>query len=323
MEVKFSKILSDMNYLFPQLGDFGKDVSAKDTPKYLRDSKQTGVIEKRFHTGGYAAMIFAGGTPDAAYQLVGGEKSSLLFSEFFALPESDISDMRVIKLPDVAGRLATLAYQSKPGFQSLIKNISDWHGYTDGWKREKWSGLVEIRTETTYKLVLIWRGELQLTDTVFSTPAGFTAEIPILENSGEFPWDMQVYSLSNSEPAYQYAALRYGIMKWMGAILGRYQELVGRKLLATMDQELNRQIDPWGWKINLKETAMTDAHYFVTLQDAEHAYRELFISMGMLMNIVIGNNLTQRLLNETFEQLFPDERELLLSMRLIPAAFSE
>jgi len=312
-----------MNYLFPQLGDFGKDVSVKDSPKYLRDSKQSGLIEKRFHTGGYAVMIFAEGTPDSAYRLVDGENSSLLFSEFFSLPESDICNMRVIKLPDVAGRLATLAFQSKPGFQSLIQNASDWHGYTDDWKREKWSGLVELRTGTTYKLVLIWRGEQQLTDTVFSTPTGFTTEAANFENLGEFPWDMQVYSLSNSEPAYQYAALRYGIMKWMGAILGRYQELVGRKLLATMDQELNRQIDPWGWKINLKETVMTDSHYFVTLQDAEHAYRALFMSMGMLMNIVIGNNLTQRLLNETFEQLCPDERELLLSMRLIPAAFSE
>jgi hypothetical protein len=312
-----------MNYLFPQLGDLGKDVSVKDTPKYLRDSKQTGVIEKRFHTGGYAVMIFAGGMPEAAYRLVDGENSSLLFSEFLALPESDICDVRVIKLPDVAGRLAALVFQSKPGFQSSIQNASDWHGYANGWKREKWSGLVEIRTGTTYKLELIWRGELQLTDTVFSTQAGFTADIPSLENSGEFPWDMQVYSLSNSEPAYQYAMLRYGIMKWMGAILGRYQELVGRKLLATMDQELNRQIEPWGWKIKLKETAMTDSHYFITLQDAENAYRALFMSMGMLMNIVIGDNLTQRLLNETFEQLCPDERELLLSMRLIPAAFSE
>jgi hypothetical protein len=312
-----------MNYLFPQLGDFEKDVSVKDTPKYLRDSKQSGLIEKRFHTGGYAVMIFAGGTPEAAYQLVDGESNSLLFSEFFALPESNIFDARVIKLPDVAGRLATFAYQSKPGFQSLIKNVGDWHGYTEDWKREKWSGLVEIKTETVYKLVLIWRGELQSADTVFSTPAGFTAEAANFENLGEFPWDMRVYSLSNSEPAYQYATLRYGIMKWMGAILNRYQELVGRKLLATMDQELNRQIDPWGWKINLKETVMTDSHYFVTLQDAEHAYRALFMSMGMLMNIIIGNNLTQRLLNETFEQLCPDERELLLSMRLIPAAFSE
>jgi hypothetical protein len=38
---------------------------------------------------------------------------------------------------------------------------------------------------------------------------------------------------------------------------------------------------------------------------------------------VIGNNLTQRLLSETFEQIHSDERAALQSQRLIPAAFSE
>jgi hypothetical protein len=49
----------------------------------------------------------------------------------------------------------------------------------------------------------------------------------------------------------------------------------------------------------------------------------LFMAMGAQMNFVIGNNLTQRLLSETFEQVTLDERIALQSKRLIPAAFSE
>jgi hypothetical protein len=47
------------------------------------------------------------------------------------------------------------------------------------------------------------------------------------------------------------------------------------------------------------------------------------MAMGAQMNFVIGNNLTQRLLSETFDQIRPDERAVLQSQRLIPAAFSE
>jgi hypothetical protein len=57
--------------------------------------------------------------------------------------------------------------------------------------------------------------------------------------------------------------------------------------------------------------------------DAAHAYRSLFMTMGAQMNFVIGNTLTQKLLTETFQQVHPDERAVLQSQRLVPAAFSE
>ena len=90
-----------------------------------------------------------------------------------------------------------------------------------------------------------------------------------------------------------------------------------------MDRELNRQILPWQWNISLNENVMADAHFFPSLGEATHAYRALFMAMGAQMNFVIGNMLTQKLLNETFEQIHPDERAVLRSERLIPAAFSE
>ncbi|MBK9207600.1 MAG: hypothetical protein IPL71_04570 [Anaerolineales bacterium] len=129
--------------------------------------------------------------------------------------------------------------------------------------------------------------------------------------------------LPTSTQAYQCAVLRHGAMHWSRKILSRYKEMVGVKLLQMMDRELNRQIQPWHWNIALDENDMVDRHFFPYITEAAHAYRALFMAMGAQMNIVIGNNLTQRLLNETFEQINPDERALLQSQRLIPAAFSE
>ena len=90
-----------------------------------------------------------------------------------------------------------------------------------------------------------------------------------------------------------------------------------------MDRELNRQILPWRWNISLDESVMADAHFFSSIGDATHAYRALFMAMGAQMNFVIGSMLTQKLLNESFERIHPDERAALRSERLIPAAFSE
>jgi hypothetical protein len=112
-------------------------------------------------------------------------------------------------------------------------------------------------------------------------------------------------------------------MNWSHKILDRYQQMVGQKLLQMMDRELNRQIQPWNWNIKLDDNVMLDMHFFLRLVDEAHAYRALFMAMGAQMNFVIGNNLTQRLLSETFEQVLPDERVALQSQRLIPAAFSE
>jgi hypothetical protein len=136
-------------------------------------------------------------------------------------------------------------------------------------------------------------------------------------------WEVITYSHHSSAHAYQYAVLRLGAIHWSRQILSRYQEMVGQKLLQMMDRELNRQIQPWRWHIVLDGQDMLDLHFFPYLMDAAHAYRALFMIMGGQMNFVIGNTLTQRLLSETFEQVHPDERTVLQSQRLIPAAFSE
>lgn len=312
-----------MDYPLSRLGILVTDAPEKGAERYLRDAKKTGMIEKDFQTGGYAVMLFAGGVPASAFFQKDGIIQSLSHSEFSALSTNEACKVRIIDMPDLAGRLILLALESKRVFQSAIRDIDDWRNHGERWKQEGWTGLIEIKSAELYGMTLVWRGRLQNDDAIFSTPGGVIADASRFESFGGFPWEISAYALDESDPAYQCALLRHAVINWMSTILARYREMVGNKLLGTMEQELNRQIRPWNWKIELGQAVMTDAHFFIFPQEAEVAYRALFMSTGMLMDIVIGSSLTQRLLKETFDQLHPDDINLLSSLRLIPAAFSE
>lgn len=312
-----------MKYLFPQVGNLPVDNLAKNAEAYVRDAKITGLIEKQLSNGQSAVWLFASGVPGMAHMLENGHGRSILNSEFLSISEDSIQNVRAIKLPDVAGRLALLAFESKLQNTIYISDAAVWNEQVEQWGREQWSGLVEIKSETRYGLALFWKGKLKESDTFLSTPQDSVAIFSRFEKLSDAPWEVLSYSLPASEQSYQYTALRHGAMNWMNMILSRYQELVGHKLLQTMDRELNLQVKPWLWNIVFEEVRVVDSHFFIHLKDAEQAYRALLMSMGSQMNIVIGNILTQRILNETFELTYPDEREILQSMRLVPAAFSE
>lgn len=313
-----------MNYLFPELGTLFSGVSVKDTDVVLRDAKLTGLVEKRLFAGGYAVMVFSSGIPGVAYHIEGETVTPLTISEFSAVGPEQTVEARVIKLPDVAGRLSMLALESKPDEGMMIQNENEWNIHIESWRKNRRNALLEVRSGEIYGVTLIWQGELQASDMIFTTSSeGIVLSLPDFAVTRGFPMDVMLYSLSDSSQAYQYAVLRHGVMEWMSMMLARYKELVGSKLLFTMEQELNSQIHPWGWKINLNGTRMSDAHFFLRMKDAEQAYRALFMSMSMLMDIVIGSNLTLRLLNETYAQLPPEEQAVLHAMRLIPVAFSE
>lgn len=116
--------------------------------------------------------------------------------------------------------------------------------------------------------------------------------------------------------------LRKGITAWADHLLVRCQEMIGRRMLHTIERELNHAIEPWNWNIALKDDALHDEHFFGNTQEAAQAYREVFMGIGNQLNFFIGSNITQRILNESFELLPTEERNALGAQRLIPAAFT-
>ena len=308
-----------MKHFFDQAQRLSEDTSQNAVESFFRGQNASGLIEKQLHSGKSAILLFANGSPSAAYQLENGLGTFITHGEFSAV-QNEIANVRALQLPDVAGRLTLLALESQIGDELAMPDSVIWQAQLEKWKQARWSGLVEVESNDLQGLALFWQGELQTSDVIFSTASGFVTELP---KAGIFPWKVTTYLPVPTAQGYQCAILRLGAVHWSFRILIRYQEMVGQKLLQTMDRELNRQIQPWRWKIALTDSNMLDTHFFPYLMDAAHAYRALFMAMGAQMNFVIGSNLTLRLLNETFEQIHPDERALLQSQRLIPAAFSE
>ena len=311
-----------MKSFFSQAQEFPENTSQIAAESYFREQDSSGLIEKQLNSGKSAVLLFSNGSPNAAYLVENGRGTPSSMGEFASLHD-EVTRIRAIKLPDIAGRLTLLALESKIENEFKIADPKSWASQIAQWKQEQWSGLAEVTSDKLQGFALFWQGELQKSDSIFSTADGFVSEIPGMENGGDFLWEVTTYSPTPATQGYQCAVLRLGAMNWSRKILDRYQQLVGQKLLQTMDRELNRQIQPWRWHIALNDSNMLDAHFFPYLMDAAHAYRALFMAMGAQMNFVIGGNLTLRLLSETFEQIHPDERAILKSQRLIPAAFSE
>ncbi len=310
-----------MKQFFNQAEELPKNTSQIAAEEYLRERNSSGLIEKKLDGEKSAVLLIANGASKLAYLTDGGRAKSMPLSEFNSL-QDQVKRIRAIQLPDVAGRLTLFALESEVKNEFTILEPKAWDAQVEQWKQEQWSGLAEITSEQCQGLVLFWKGEAEKSDVIFSTTGGFISEFPGSEKD-RLPWEVAAYTLLPSRQGYQCSVLRLGAVHWSHKILSRYREMVGQKLLLTMNRELNRLIGPWHWNIELEENNVLDAHFFPYLMDAAYAYRALFMAMGAQMSFVIGNNLTSRLLNETFEQIHPDERALLQSQRLIPAAFSE
>lgn len=309
-----------MKKFFPEANELSINNSLSTAEGYFYDHRANGLIEKHY-LNRTAVLLIISGIPGMAYAIEGGESKSILLSEF-SLTEGETSQIRVVDLPDIAGRLTWLSLESHAKDRFSLTGNDLWQKQLAQWNQDRWNGLVEITAEKLHGFVFFWHGEIQPSEIIFSTPQGFITDFPALAGTNDLVWEITLYAHSNLAQAYQCAILRNGVGNWSHQILSRYRDIVGEKLLQMMDRELNRQIQPWQWNITLDDRILTDTHFFPTLSEAVNAYRALFMEMGMQMDFVIGSNLTKRILNETFEQIHPEERTILFSQRLIPAAFS-
>lgn len=308
-----------MKKFFPEANELLINNSLSTAEGYFYDHRANGLIEKHY-LNRTAVLLIISGIPGMAYTIEGGESKSILLSEF-SMTEGETSRIRVVDLPDIAGRLTWLSLESHAKDRFSLTGNDLWQKQLAQWNQDRWNGLVEITAEKLHGFVFFWHGEIQPSEIIFSTPQGFITDFPALAGTNDLVWEITLYAHSNLAQAYQYTVLRHGAVEWSNQILSRYREIVGEKLLKLLDRELNRQIQPWQWNITINENEMFDAHFFPTLEYAVNAYRSLFMEMGVQMDFVIGNTLTRRLLNETFEQIHPDERAILKSQRLIPDAF--
>lgn len=312
-----------MWYFFRQAKEFSIADSQLGVETYFRDQLLSGLIEKRLGNDSRAVMLFAGGKPTGAYALKDNSCKPIAFSDFTSLITGSTNDIRALKLPNRAMRLVWLSLESQVQDVLTIQADDVWRHQLKQWQEGKWNGLVEVYCEAYHGFALFLEGVALDTDTFFSNTQGFTSDF---YNSNEHHNQVRkviTFNLSTDTQAYQCTVLRRGVTRWCNFLLARYRELVGQKLLRSMEHQINIVIRPWAWEISVADGAFVDSHFFLHTDYAAQAYRAILMSMGTQMNFVIGSNLTLRLLTESYAGIPANEGALLQSHRLIPAAFSE
>lgn len=312
-----------MQRFFDQVENLLTGTAPISLERDFRDQNASGLIEKRSGDKSLKILVFAGGIPAGAYKLTGNLSRVISLADFSTIEVEADENIRTVRLPDLAGRMVWLALESQAQKTFNCQGENSWEIQLNDWLREGWSGLIEIRLGNCHGFALFWDGKPQENEVLFSTAAGFVTGFDLMKNEPDKLYEVTAFAFVPTSQAYQCVILRRGVTHWSNRVLGRYQELVGQKLLQAMNRELNQAMRPWKWNISFQDNLMVDAHFFPYTQAAAHAYRALFMDMGAQMSFVIGNNLTQRILNEAFEQLRPDECAALQAQRLIPAAFSE
>ncbi len=312
-----------MWYFFRQAKELQITDSRFGVEAHFRDQLLSGLIEKRLDNDSRAVMIFAGGKPAGAYALKENSCKSISFADFTTLTTASTNDIRALKLPNRAMRLVWLSLESQVQDVLTVQVEETWRNQLKQWQDEKWNGLVEVNCEAYHGFALFLDGVAQETDTFFASAEGFTSDFCTSNEYRNQVRKLITFNLSPDTQAYQCAVLRRGTTRWSNSLLARYRELVGQKLLRSMEHQLNSIIRPWTWEISVADGAFVDSHFFLHTDYAAQAYRAILMSMGTQMNFVIGGNLTLRLLSESFASIPANEGVLLQSHRLIPAAFSE
>ena len=311
-----------MKDFFPQISEFQINNSLKNAEGLFSAKKSSGLVVNQTDTDQVAVLVFAGGISHWAFVTKDNKSTPILLSEFSSLAGST-SSLRVIQLPDTAARLTWLALESENRNKYKLESKSAWKDQLELWHHDRWNGMIEVTGRDLHGFVFFREGQTQKSEMSLATNHGFTSDINQMESEENFPIEITTYEQNNSSQAYQCTILRQGATHWSRQILGNYREIVGQKLSQQLEGELNRQIQPWQWKISLANSILTDAHFFPHVSDAAQAYRALLMEMGSQMNFVIGSNLTQKILNDTFEKIHPEESTVLHTQRLIPAAISE
>ena len=287
----------------------------------FRNDRASGLFEIQATASELVILLFAGGDEAKAYRL--GPESCAQIS-----PAKIGTDwvkkevpIRTVNLPSQASRAIWLALESQPKTRQEIRGIGEWNKLLEACLAERMTGLIEVASDSCDGFILLYEGVPVKSEAIFSTTQGFQTGLLTAQQYLDSPWQITIYAVKLASQAYQCALLRLSATEWSSGILARYRDLVGQKMLQTLNANLNMLIAPKQWDIHLVGGSISDQHFFPQLQQAVDAYREVFMAIGEQANLVLGNTLSQRLLGETFNQLSKEELALFEAQRLIPAAF--
>ncbi len=287
----------------------------------LREQNATALIEVGIGVHRRAMLLYANGSSAGIYLVEGGYSRPFNLTELFLLWGGATFTLTLVPLPDRMARSIWLLLESHSHEQFEVNDEHLWKRLLQRWREEKFSRVIEFYSEIIQGFFVIQRGRILENEAVFFNGQGYEHRLP--EGIGQKGiWHFTTYLLSPLSNAWQCVNLRESATSWAKRLLSHYAYLAGQKFLELTCREVNQSIQPWNWKIAIRNATVNDDHFFPSLEATAHAYRALFMSLGTQMGFVIGNRLTQHILDETYQDLDEEQRRALQAHRLIPAAFS-
>lgn len=287
----------------------------------LRDSHTSGLVEVRVGATRQVMIVYANGVQAGSYLLENNVSRPFHLSELTTLWGGAPFSVSTVTLPDRAGRAIWLIVESQKREEFEIHSTAEWLNRLKEWQAEGFNGAIEIASKSMQGFAAIHRGNLVSSEAVCFNGQNFENSLPPNFDTRE-TWRVAKYSSLNTSNSWKSLLLRCSVSRWVANALTRFETIAGAKFLRIVNREMTYLISPWKWKISVEGAAMTDEHFFATAEAAAHAYRALLMGLGAQMGFIIGAVLTQRILNEIFEELEREQRAALEAYRLIPAAFS-
>lgn len=101
-------------------------------------------------------------------------------------------------------------------------------------------------------------------------------------------------------------------------LLFSYIDVVGRQLGNAVILELNRVTQEHEWAIRFSRNGITCTHQFSDETEARYAFQLLLQLLVGYMSIVIGDSLTQKLVDRTLKNMKADLQEIIRSLMVLP-----
>ncbi|MBV6395608.1 MAG: hypothetical protein HFACDABA_01186 [Anaerolineales bacterium] len=286
----------------------------------LLDKKLTALIEIGLEPPQRLTLFYAHGGQAGAFLSDGETFQPVSVTDIFSKWTGGARPLRLLLLPDKAARAAWMAATSTSRARRNGRGPADFTQLNAAWKREATTGLVEVITERAQGFLYFQNGALLESESIWIRENGPASQTDASDLAGS--WEAFILETPPNNAASQCFTLRQAARAWSGAIFDSYSNIAGEKFLQVMLRELRVQIAPWQWNFQVETGGLMDDHFFPNTAALGHAYRALFMGIGAQMEFAIGANLTQRMMNEMFNELAQEERASLESQRLIPAAFS-
>jgi hypothetical protein len=283
----------------------------------LRDQQETALVQVWVNEARRVLYVYAHGILVGSYALGEGVSLPILQANLSSYWNGQNAAIQRVPVSGKVGRMAWLALESSLQGRFDVGNEAEWKKLLEQWRGARFHGVAQIVSQGNLGY-LFWEG-----GTPIAEESAWMGE-PALESMlGREPVSLTAFVPTPESNAWECLSLRRYTTKWINGILTRFAQVAGARFAQIASREILSQIQPWQWQISVENERLRDDHFFPRVAAATHAYRNILMCLESQMEFVIGNTLTQRILSEKYYELDGEERAMLASNRLIPAAFSQ